>query len=84
MKNTNNALWRLYMKFPSNSNFMSGGYLVSHSRVNGEWVYTIVGKNDYTYIITEMQGAYLVKVYLNDKFLLEFTDIVENANKFYR
>ena len=83
MKNINYTLWKQYMKFPSTSDFLKWGYLVS--KVHTHWVYTFIGQHGYTYIVTVMKGAHVVKVLSKDNILYVFTDVLDiNETTFTR
>jgi|SRR6267143_4815899 len=76
MKNINYTLWKQYMIFPSTMDYMKLGYLVRKILSHQSFVYTIIGKDGFTYIITPITGGHKVAVLYNNNMILQFIDVI--------
>lgn len=72
-----------YSRLPSTANFLKWGLPINKVLIYQHWVYTII-KEDYTFIVTVKADSNVIKLMSHGQLILEFTDIIEDVNKFTR
>ena len=63
--------------------FMKWGYLVRKIQVHTHWVYTFIGKDGYTYIITPMTGGNKVTVLYQNNIIHKFIDVFQTSHMIF-